>query len=128
MSNQTPEDNGEGQKLTLKDPVPPQILEQLSTLRNAKLQIAERMLELEQEKIHCLGAAKRLKDENQRIFTALLVERGLAPGTFVDLDPKTGLLSMQEEQAPAVKLEPEPSAEPPAEPSAEPPAESAPAR
>lgn len=87
--------NGEApKKLTINDPVPRETLQRLALLTEAKGQVAMRMLELEQEKIQCLGQAKRLGEENERLFTAILMERGLAPGTVVSIDGQTGKLTL----------------------------------
>lgn len=80
-------------QLTVNDPVDQATLQQFSELQTARLQIAERILDLEQEKIKALRAAANIDNERQRLFEGILISRGLSPATAVEIDAKTGLLA-----------------------------------
>ena len=77
-------------KLTLDDPVDADTLTKFSDLQSARLQAAERLLDLEQEKIRTLRAASNIDTERQRLFEAVLMSRGLPPNAPVEIDAKTG--------------------------------------
>jgi len=83
-------DENESQKrLTLEDPVDPEVLTHLEVLHNHWMDLAERNARLDQEKIQILAALKRLDDEKQKVFEAVQVERGISPTKMVSIDPKT---------------------------------------
>ena len=88
-------DNGEGtRKLSLEDPVAPEVLQQLGQLQVARVELADRNVMLDNEKIQLLAAIKRVDDQKTRLFEAILVERGLAPRTEVEIDRRTGKLKL----------------------------------
>jgi len=89
--------NGEQPRLTLEDPVTKEQMTQLAQLRDAKGMVAAQMLDLEQRKIQLLAAAKRIDEQNQRLFDGILVDRGLPPNTPVELDGPTGKLSLMQD-------------------------------
>lgn len=99
-------------RLTPSDPVPGAVLAQFEELSQARMRIAVNLLDLEQEKIRMLAAAKRVDEQKQRLFEHVLVERGLPPNTQVEIDRGGRIHLMQAQQA---------AQEPPAE---APPAES----
>jgi len=73
-------------RLTPSDPVPGAVLAQFEELSQARMRIAVNLLDLEQEKIRMLAAAKRVDEQKQRLFEHVLVERGLPPNTQVEID------------------------------------------
>lgn len=96
-------ENPEGVKrLTADDPVEAETLNQLRELQEARMQVAESLLDLEQERIQILAAAKRIDDQRNRVFQAILVDRGLSPNTRAEIDARSGKLIL------ALQNEPEP--------------------
>lgn len=104
----------DSRRLTLDDPISKGTLEQLRQIHDARTKIAVMMLQLEQNKINLLGSAKRLDEQQSRLFEAALVERGVAPGTPVDIDASTGKINLRQE-GPVQEAVPEPPPEAPPE-------------
>lgn len=80
--------------LTPDDPVSKEGLETIRQLVEARMDVADRLLSMEQDKIALLAAAKRLDDQRLRFFEALLMERGIDPRTQVELDSNTGRIKV----------------------------------
>jgi len=87
-ANQPPE-----KKLTLDDPVDPETLGKFSNLQQARMQCAERLLDLEQERVRVLRAAASVDAERQKIFEGVLLSRGLPPNFPVTIDAQTGKMT-----------------------------------
>lgn len=83
-------------RLTLNDPVPDETIKKFEELAEARAAVAEQMLQLEQEKILLLATARQVDQQHRRLFQEVLTERGMAPGTKVDIDVKTGKLTLDE--------------------------------
>lgn len=81
---------------TIETPVSPEDLNRFSQLASARLQICERLCDLEQEKIRVLRAVANVDSERQKLFEKVLVERGLPPGFPVEIDSKTGQIKAVE--------------------------------
>lgn len=81
--NQTP-------KLTINDPVDAETMKKLGELHEARLKIADRVVDLESEKIRLMVAIRQVDIEKNRIFEKILVDRGLPPGFPVNVDGSTG--------------------------------------
>lgn len=79
-------------KLTIDSPVPQETLVKFQQLQGARLQVAERFLDIENEKVRLLRAAANIELERSKLFEGLLVERGLAPNFPVEIDGATGLI------------------------------------
>lgn len=112
------ESNGESKqpRLTINDPVDKRALVLLTQLREAKTQMALQLVDIEQRKIHILGAIKRVDEQTQKVFDAILVDRGIAPGTPVELDGNTGAIKLINQPPAGPKTsEEEPTEEPPQE-------------
>lgn len=88
-------------KKSVSDPVSPEDLARLAELQSARVQVAERMLDLEQEKVRTLRAASNIDTERQRLFERLLMERGLPPNAPVEIEAKTGVIKVLEVPAAA---------------------------
>jgi hypothetical protein len=99
MSNESGGDKPQ-EKLTVDDPVAPEVLQQLGQLQAARAELADRNVMLDQEKIQLLAAIKRLDDQKTRLFEAILVERGLGPRTEVEIDRRTGQLKLVQPPSP----------------------------
>lgn len=84
----------EPKKLTLNDPIDPETLNKIGELTGRRYDAAEALLDLEQRKVTILVAVKGLDDEKQRLFNKILLERGLAPGTPVEIDGQTGMITV----------------------------------
>lgn len=93
----------EKRPLTPEDPVDTETLEQLRRLQDTRQRLAESLLTLEQEKIQLLAAAKKVDDQRNRLFETLLVDRGLSPGTEIEIDAKTGRIKLLELEKPREK-------------------------
>jgi hypothetical protein len=87
MSDETSES-----KLTINDPVDQETLTKFSQLQTARLQLSERLLDLEMEKVRTIRAATQVDTERQRLFETVLLARGLAPNAPVEVDAKTGII------------------------------------
>jgi len=86
----------ETQKLTVNDPISPEILAQFNELEDSHYKVANHLLSIEQERIRLLSAAHQVDLQRQRLFEKVLMERGLAPTTQVEIDSKTGTLKLLE--------------------------------
>lgn len=102
MNNET----NETRRLTPEDSVDPETLKALEELANRRLQVADRVLDLEQEKVAALMAARDLDRQRTKIFEKVLIDRGISPTTPVEIDGKTGkiipVMSPGQEQPAAV--------------------------
>ncbi len=81
-------------RLSFDTPVEPETLKRLEELQGARTQVADRLLDLEQERIRLLRAATQIDTEKQRTFESILVSRGLTPNFPVEIDAKTGVLKL----------------------------------
>jgi hypothetical protein len=81
-------------KLTVKDPVPKEVLVVLEQLAKARGSLADQLLEMEQRRITFLAAAKRVEDQRKAVFEEILTSRGLAPGTPVNISSSTGEITL----------------------------------
>ena len=105
-------------RLTVNDPVPADTLSKLRALQDARQDLADRYLSLEQDQVRILAASRRVDDERQRVFDGLLMERGLAPQTKVEIDANTGKITLFDVPAPDQPV-PAGDVPAPAQPSAE---------
>jgi hypothetical protein len=101
-------DASEKKRLTLEDPVPKEVLAEFQGIREAHLELADRNLMLDREKVRVLAAANKLDLQEKRLFEAILVDRGLSPDTLVELDAHTGKLTLR--KSADAKPAPEPEA------------------
>jgi hypothetical protein len=90
MENETKMSENKMQQVSLDTPVEPAILSRIETIQNARMQLGDRLLDLEQERVRVLRAASNLDAERVRIFEEINVARGLSPTTPVEIDAKTG--------------------------------------
>lgn len=90
--------NGEAKQLTIEDPVPKDMVQRFHQIRAAQADCGLELLALEERKIQLLAANKKLREQHDRLFQGLLVERGLSPQTSVELDAETGKLILTEAQ------------------------------
>jgi hypothetical protein len=89
MSDQTESNQP---KLTIADPVDADTLKKFQQLQASRLQVAEHLLNLEQEKIRLMRAASNIEAERQRLFEEVLMSRGLPPNYSVEIDGKSGVI------------------------------------
>ena len=80
-------------KLTLDDPIDSETLGKLGQLQQARLQCADRLLDLEQERVRILRAAAQVDAERQKVFEGVLLSRGLPPNFPVTIDGATGKMT-----------------------------------
>ena len=90
----------ETQKLTVNDPVDTETRKRLEELGGARYEVADKLLEMEQEKVKLLVAANRLDEERNRTFEKILLDRGLAPTTPIEIEAQTGNLRVLRPQQP----------------------------
>ncbi len=109
MSQET---SGRASKKTVRDPVDRATLDRLTDLHANRAQIAEQMLDIEQEKVRLMIVVRRLDDERNQIFARVLTERGLAPNTPIDLDPRTGQIELLRPEPPQPEVAVDPTPEP----------------
>ncbi len=93
-------------KLTIEDPVKREVLDQLDGLQEAMVQLGQQMLLLEEEKIRILASSRRVREQRQRIFENISVERGITPGTPVQIDASTGKLQILTDEGVPVETAP----------------------
>lgn len=84
--------NESEKKLTINDPVDPETLKQLAAVHDARTQLALQLLEMEEEKVRLLVAARPLREERAKLFEKILIDRGLPPSFQVDIDLTNGRL------------------------------------
>lgn len=82
----------ETKKLTPNDPVDAESRKKLEQLSAARFDIADKILELEQDKVKLLVAANRVDEERSRLFEKILMDRGLPPTTPIEIEAQTGIL------------------------------------
>lgn len=92
--------NGEAKRLTLDDPVAPEVLQGFRQIGEAQQNIALELVMLEERKIQLLAANKKLREQHDRLFQTILIERGLEPQTPVELDGQTRKLILKQQPAP----------------------------
>jgi hypothetical protein len=94
-------------QLTVENPVSREVLAEFQGIRDAQIKLAEQNLLLDREKVRILAASNKLDQQHKRLFETILVDRGLAPDTPVELDASTGKLTLtaQAEQSVQVKTE-----------------------
>lgn len=80
-------------KLTLEDPVDATTLNKMRELMMMRQQAADRLLDLEEEKIRTLRVAAGVGQERQKLFESILVARGLPPNFPVEIDATTGKIA-----------------------------------
>ncbi len=95
MSNQD-----EKQALTPNDPVDTETLEQFRRLQEARQRFADNLLSLEQEKIQLLAAVKKIDDQRNRLFETCSIERGIPPQTRIEIDARSGKITILDEEEP----------------------------
>jgi chromosome segregation ATPase len=83
--------------LTPEDPVGAAVLEQLQHLQDARLEMGDRLLTLEQDRIQILGAVRKIDDQRNRLFESCLIDRGLPPTARAQIDGKTGKIFVESE-------------------------------
>ncbi len=91
MSDQTQTESNQP-KLTLADPVDAETLRKFQQLQLSRTQVADNLLNLEQDKIRLMRAASNIETERQRLFENILLVRGLPPNFPVEIDAKTGVM------------------------------------
>jgi hypothetical protein len=84
-------------QLTLSDPIDPDTIKRFQQLQSSRLQIADHLLGMEQEKVRLLRAAQNVEAERQRLFEGVLLARGLPPNFPVEIDALTGVIKPIEE-------------------------------
>ena len=89
----------EKRALTPDDPVDTETLEQFHRLTETRAKIADDLLSLEQDKIQLLLAAKKIDEQRTRLFEACLIDRGLPLDAAIEIDRKTGKITLTKSEA-----------------------------
>ena len=87
-------------KLTITDPVDPVDLQRLAEFQGRRFELADMLLDMEQEKVKILVQARQLDDHKNQLFQKIVTDRGLPPGFPVEIDAKTGLVKPLAAQGP----------------------------
>jgi hypothetical protein len=66
----------------------------LNQVMDAWHECAARLMDLEQEKIKVMFAARQLEAEKLKILEKICVDNGLSPGTPVEIDSRTGEITV----------------------------------
>ena len=82
-------------KLTPNDPVDAETLAQFSKLDSARIDLAMRLMEIEQDRVRLLSAAHTVDQQTRRLFEKVLVDRGFPPTAPIDIDPTTGQIKVR---------------------------------
>jgi hypothetical protein len=77
-------------KLTLNDPVDAETMKKLSEIHEARMKVADRIVDLELEKIRLMVAVRQIDSEKNRIFEQVLTERGLPQGFPISVEGVSG--------------------------------------
>lgn len=88
------ESNTTTTKLTLNDPVGKETLDKLGELEGVRSEIGNQLLDIKNEEIKLLAAARKVDEERYRLFERCLMERGLAPNTPANINAQTGLITL----------------------------------
>lgn len=75
-------------------PVDQETIAKLVGLHDKKSELALELLRIKEREILILAAASSVSLEIDRMHQRILTDRGLAPSTTVDVDPKTGALTL----------------------------------
>jgi hypothetical protein len=103
----------EKRALTPEDPIDPVTLAQLAKIQETKQHLALILLRMESDKVELLRSAKRLDEQNRRIFEACLVDRGITPDAAYEIDGVTGkLIPLAASNPELVSQVPQPETEP----------------
>jgi hypothetical protein len=84
----------------VETPVQKESLDRLRDMEITRTRLGHQLIDLENEKISILAAARRIDDERNKLFQVLLMERGLAPNTPASIDPETGVLTVLQQKPP----------------------------
>lgn len=71
-------------------PISAETLTKLQKIQSARLNVADRLMDTELERVKLLATAQRLDIEKQRVFEGVLLERGLPLDTMLEVDATTG--------------------------------------
>ena len=84
----------ESKRLTVNDPIDQATMDRFGELETTRVRLATQLLDFEDEKIKIMVASRRIDEEKQRLFEKVLMERGLAPTTPVEIEASTGLIKV----------------------------------
>lgn len=84
----------ETKRMTIEDPIEPEILAKFSELENTRMRLGAQMIDIKSEEVRIMVAARRIDEEKQRLFEKVLVDRGLHPTTPIEINAETGRLSL----------------------------------
>ena len=93
-------------RLTPEDPVPQEVLAEFNRYEEARIGLGSQLLQLEQNKVKILAAAHRVDELQRGLFEKVLLERGLPATTQVNIDSKTGQLTVVGTPTPAEESDP----------------------
>lgn len=87
-------------RLTVNDPVSPEDLKHLAELQGRRYEIADALLDLEQEKVSLLVQARTIDTQRTDLFTKIVTVRGFPAGFPVEIDAKSGCVKPLAPQGP----------------------------
>lgn len=86
-------------------PIGPEDLARLHELGAAEQNLREQLYDLELAKIPIWAAGKRIREEQDAVYRRIAVDRGLAAGTVLDINMKSGEVRVAGEFKPSVAPE-----------------------
>lgn len=81
-------------RLTPEDPISKEVLAHLELIYEKRAGLAERVMDLEMQRVRLVALASGLDEERARIFQRELTLRGLPPSTKISVDPVTGKIDI----------------------------------
>ncbi len=81
------------------DPVDAETLRRFAELVNHRNRLGSNLLDLKAEEVRLVVAARRIDEERDKLFEKVLTDRGIHPGTEVEIDSETGVLKIVQQPA-----------------------------
>ncbi len=79
-------------RLTVNDPVDKDTLGRFAELERVYDNACRELMELERHKVTLIATTSRVDAERTRMFEKVLIDRGLAPNTKIEIEGETGKL------------------------------------
>lgn len=86
------------EKLTLQDPISPEVLARFAEISSARTQMCEHYFDIDNEKVKLTVAIRQLDSERAKLFEKQLLDRGVSPNAPVEVDAKTGMITLRKEE------------------------------
>lgn len=98
-------------RLTVNDPVDKDTLARFAELERVYDNACRELMELKRHEVTLVATTSRVDAERTRLFEKVLIDRGLAPNTKIEIEGETGkLLIHTPQQAPQAQPAPQAAA------------------